>query len=114
MTAHVIDHTSPLLAVDHIGVKAPRFTHRKGANPRHGFTSKRIDKGIIFDCEWDMLAALWKHNSAPCPNIQKRQGVGRAVPNFIHHPIPNAGKMIGACETKAPLNLRVKTLKVCT
>src|SRR5450755_1383606 len=110
--AKIIDDAGTFVAVEHVGVEAALPAGAKRPDPSDGFPAKRIDVCIILDLKRDVSAAFREHDSAPCPKVEKRQGVSVAVPDLFHYPGSDGGQIVFTGEAEAALNLRVQPSKI--
>ena len=65
--------TAAFFAEDHVGVKAALVFRGERPHPTHSFSTERINVGIVFYPEWNILSMFGKHNAPPSADVQEGQ-----------------------------------------
>src|SRR5216684_5624261 len=112
--AQIIHDPLALLAEYHISVKTPGRAGSKVSNPSHGLSSVFVYIGVIPDGEGYRPAALRKHDPAHASDIEKWQGIGLAMPQFVHRSRADACEIVTAAEPEPLLNAGMEKAELLT
>src|SRR5713226_3207973 len=112
--AQVIHDPLALLAEYHISVKTPGRAGSKVSYPSHGLSSVFVYIGVIPDGEGYRPAALRKHDPANASDIEKWQGIGLAMPQFVHRSRADACEIVTAAEPEPLLNAGMEKAELLT
>src|SRR3989442_6448818 len=110
--SEIVDDAAACFAVDHVRVEPARATRLERANPGNRLTTEPVDKRIILNRERDIASRFGEHDAAPRADVEERHRVEPALPDLFHEATADRSEVVGACEAKPPLDLRMQTAKV--